>query len=327
MPPKGSSHGRSAAQAANARSLAEAKSRLGVSTSGLSPPNANMQELLAMSEAKVSALEERIVGLEAALQRQKDISEELSEALLDEQDHSGMLSKDLAAQKEHSKQLYKALRVERHARQRGQARKSMLEEQMRHFKASCHEMSMNLQNISRNASKAVEALIRAEKENATLKTELSKTLEHCTAEAALAQNKLSQAGNKVKEYQKEAAKLKKKRCDQAAAAQVKAVKRARDQAKRERSVHHLLVKGVYSVQTRNLIRLLVHAGCSRDFVGDVIHAVFRTAGIIVHGNVSRRTVSRVVLEGYFAAQMQLGYEMQQANSEFSTCLHHKICHH
>ena len=59
----------------------------------------------------------------------------------------------------------------------------------------------------------------------------------------------------------------------------------------------------------------MQAGCSRPYVDLVIHEVFKTAGISVHGHVSRRTVSRVVLEGYFAAQMQLGHEMQQAKSE------------
>jgi hypothetical protein len=59
---------------------------------------------------------------------------------------------------------------------------------------------------------------------------------------------------------------------------------------------------------------LVQAGCSRAYVDQVIHEVFKTAGISVRGNISRRTVSRVVLEGYYAAQMQLGYEMQQAKS-------------
>jgi len=55
-------------------------------------------------------------------------------------------------------------------------------------------------------------------------------------------------------------------------------------------------KGVYSEQTRNLIRLLVQAGCSREYVGDVIHAIFRAAGISVIGHVSRRTVFRIVVE-------------------------------
>jgi hypothetical protein len=100
--------------------------------------------------------------------------------------------------------------------------------------------------------------------------------------------------------------------------QENALRKAKDRQKKESSVHKLLHKGVYSEKTWSLIRLLVQAGCSRPYVDLVIHEVFKTAGISVHGHVSRRTVSRVVLEGYFAAQMQLGHEMQQAKCE-STC--------
>jgi hypothetical protein len=60
---------------------------------------------------------------------------------------------------------------------------------------------------------------------------------------------------------------------------------------------------------------LVKAGCSQEHVGQVITAVFKTAGISVKGDVSRRTISRVIMEGYFAAQIQLGYEMKHAESE------------
>ena len=64
-----------------------------------------------------------------------------------------------------------------------------------------------------------------------------------------------------------------------------------------------------------MIRLLVQAGCSREYVGQVIHAIFKTAGISVVGNVSRRTVSRIIREGYYAAQVQLGYEMQNTQGK------------
>jgi hypothetical protein len=92
------------------------------------------------------------------------------------------------------------------------------------------------------------------------------------------------------------------------------VKWAKEQAGKEYSVHKLLHKGVYTEKTRNLIWLLVQAGCSRESVGQIIQAVFDSAGISVKGNISRRTVSRVVLEGYYAAQVQLGYEMKNAES-------------
>jgi len=42
--------------------------------------------------------------------------------------------------------------------------------------------------------------------------------------------------------------------------------------------------------------------------------VLKVAGISVKGDISRRTVSRVIHEGYIAAQIQLGYEMENAKS-------------
>ena len=92
------------------------------------------------------------------------------------------------------------------------------------------------------------------------------------------------------------------------------MKKAKEKARQEYGVHRLLHKGVYTEKTRGLIRLLVQAGCSREHIGHIIHAIFNSAGISVKGNISRRTVSRVILEGYYAAQVQLGYEMKNAES-------------
>ena len=99
------------------------------------------------------------------------------------------------------------------------------------------------------------------------------------------------------------------------------------------TTHNLLSKGVYTEATRNLIHLLVKAGCSRGYVGEVIHAVLKSAGITAVGNISRTTVSRIITEGYYAAQIQLAHEMQNAESmTFSadgTChrnVNYNACH-
>ena len=94
------------------------------------------------------------------------------------------------------------------------------------------------------------------------------------------------------------------------------MERARAKAIREKTIHSLKEKGVFTEDTRTLIHLLVKAGCSRKHIGHVIHAVLQSAGISAIGKISRRTVSRVVIEGYYAAQIQLGYEMQHAESMF-----------
>ena len=52
---------------------------------------------------------------------------------------------------------------------------------------------------------------------------------------------------------------------------------------------------------------------------EVISAVLHSAGIDTIGTVSRPSVAHILHKGYFAAQIQLGYEMQNAKSvTFST---------
>jgi hypothetical protein len=82
----------------------------------------------------------------------------------------------------------------------------------------------------------------------------------------------------------------------------------------QRSVHHLMHKGVFTEETRNVVHLLVKAGCSRNYISEVISAVLKSAGITTIGKISCPSVSRILHEGYFAAQIQLGYEMQNAQS-------------
>ena len=89
---------------------------------------------------------------------------------------------------------------------------------------------------------------------------------------------------------------------------------AREKAIQEHSVHRLMSKGVFTEETWNIVRLLVRAGCSRNYVNQVIHEVLKSAGIQTIGKISRPSVSRIIQEGFYAAQIQLGYELQNAES-------------
>jgi hypothetical protein len=73
-------------------------------------------------------------------------------------------------------------------------------------------------------------------------------------------------------------------------------------------------KGVFTEETCNIVRLLVKAGCSRNYINEVITAVLHSAGITSVGSISHTSVARILREGYFAAQIQLGYEMKNARS-------------
>ena len=78
---------------------------------------------------------------------------------------------------------------------------------------------------------------------------------------------------------------------------------AREKAIQEHSVHRLMSKGVFTEETRNIVCLLVRAGCSRNYVNQVIHEVLKSAGIQTIGKISRPSVSHIIQEGFYAAQI------------------------
>ena len=81
-------------------------------------------------------------------------------------------------------------------------------------------------------------------------------------------------------------------------------------------VKKLLHKGVYTAQAREIARLLVKSGCAERKIGKVIKSVGRILGVDVKGNMSQRTVQRVILEGGIVADVQLGFEMSKIDCEF-----------
>jgi hypothetical protein len=274
-----------------------------------------LEELLVASEEKAQMAEAEAATLRSALECERQRSRVLEGALDQEIGNCTNLLLALSAERERSAKWYQALRVERRARQRGQARKLVLEDYIRLLQASDTVQSDELKSIKTNASKAIDALLKVEKENSSLRNELSGALERCGEEIKSAKAKVKAVGQELRRSRVLAARLQ-KQCARAVAVREREVEKARQRILKEKSVHTLLKKGVYTEETRNLIRLLVQAGCSQEYIGKVIHAIFRTAGISVIGDVSRRTVSRIVSEGYYAAQVQLGYEMQNTEGMF-----------
>ncbi|KAF8804555.1 hypothetical protein BYT27DRAFT_7259036 [Phlegmacium glaucopus] len=76
--------------------------------------------------------------------------------------------------------------------------------------------------------------------------------------------------------------------------------------------HHLMCKGVFTEETHNVVHLLVKAGCSHKYINKIISAVLKSAGITTVGTISRPSISQILREGFFAAQIQLGYEIKGA---------------
>ncbi|KAF8148860.1 hypothetical protein B0H34DRAFT_802746 [Crassisporium funariophilum] len=73
-------------------------------------------------------------------------------------------------------------------------------------------------------------------------------------------------------------------------------------------------RGAYTPEARALTQIIVKAGCSQGQVGGVIQRIGKVLGIMIKNPMSRRTVSRAILEGGIAAKMQLGYEMSRTKS-------------
>ena len=205
---------------------------------------------------------------------------------------------------------YHSLHMERQTAKRGSAKIARLEQQKEILVNAEKNASACFSERSKNSE---QALLLLKKANSGLRMELSDSMARWTSQLDKTRSKLETANSKLSALQKEASHLRK--CV-ACASGVKdrAVAAAKMKVKQETSTHHLMNKGVFTEETRNVVWLLVKAGCSRKYVNEVISSVLQSAGINPVGSISRTTVARVVHEGYFAAQIQLGYEMANAKS-------------
>jgi len=73
-------------------------------------------------------------------------------------------------------------------------------------------------------------------------------------------------------------------------------------------------KGVFTQKTRNLVSFLSQSGCSANHINEIITAVLKTADITVVGSISHPSVTQIIQEEYFAAQIQLGHKMKMAET-------------
>jgi len=223
---------------------------------------------------------------------------------------------NLALQAEHecSERLYKSLRVERRARQRADKRKQVLSENIAELRETTEIQLQKQKELEKSAAKTESEIKQIEFSNSQLRTELLSNVQIFAKEMALSRQLLSSSKAALKGSKSEIYNLKRK-CSRAAKKQENAVKQAQAKVAKEKTTFYLLKKGVYSQEVRNLVRTLTSAGCSQQHIMDIIKAVLETAGVTAVGNISTRTIARIIREGYFAACVQLGFEMNQADSE------------
>ena len=98
--------------------------------------------------------------------------------------------------------------------------------------------------------------------------------------------------------------------------QSRAVQSAVAKVSTERSTFKLKEKGVITAPVRALTRELVHLGIPVAKIGSTIHTTAKTFGIPIEGSLTTRSVSRIMLEGGIAAEMQIIDEIHKSKGVF-----------
>ena len=165
----------------------------------------------------------------------------------------------------------------------------------------------------RGSCESHQALLSLKKENESLRNELSVSVARWSSQLGKTPVKLATSNLDLRTLCEKATKLcKTVVCSKAQKEQIMvAVKK---KILNQLSVHQLKHKSVFTEETRNVVRLLIKAGCSRNYISKVISAVLKSAGITTVGTISCPSISRILREDYFAAQIQLEHEMKNAES-------------
>ena len=106
------------------------------------------------------------------------------------------------------------------------------------------------------------------------------------------------------------------KCSHTSEILAKKVSQAEEKVQKEKRKLDFVQKGVYTPEAKSLARLLVQAGCSKQYVGAVIEAVCKAAGVSVDVTMSNCTVSRAILEGGITAKIQLEFKISNSNNNY-----------
>ena len=257
----------------------------------------------------------RIAELENELAQKSAELAKLQTQLDKSTEQCSQLASGVALWKSKHEATYHELRMQRQTSNRGQVKIAHLNKQLEILKKAEATASASLLKDSQNAQFAIASLRKA---NTSLQNELSTSVTRWAFQLEKTRVKLGNSQSRRSKLQKEVTALRKFK-SQSQIVKEQAIARVKGKLLQERSAHHLMNKGIFTEETRNLVRLLVKAGCSRNYINEVISAVLQSAGINTVGTISRPSVTRILREGYYAAQIQLGYEMQNAKSmTFST---------
>ncbi|KAL7282534.1 hypothetical protein ACG7TL_004005 [Trametes sanguinea] len=138
---------------------------------------------------------------------------------------------------------------------------------------------------------------------------------------------LEQAINSANRLREQTASLRKQnkalraRVDRASAQKERAVNKALAEAASSTERPSLVLKegGVVPDATRSLVRDMIELGLKVDQVKGAMHAVTCAVGAEVEGDISSRSVRRIVLEGLVASRVQIGMESKAAKGITVSC--------
>ncbi len=267
----------------------------------------NLQSSFRESKAYVAQLEQQLAD-------QIQICTDLQSNLDSSHDLIKTLHAEILLLKSKNSDTYHQLRMERQRSKRATSKNTSITSQILLLKKADAMSSAQLSKGLRDSAAAITKLMKT---NEDLQTELSQSTTTWSSKTKAlteaAQSKLLSSDTRLKNAQKEVSKLRKAFCR---ATQIKehAVETAKAKVIQKKSVHHLSHKGVFTEKTRNLVRFLSESGCSANRINEIITTVLKMADITVVGSISRTSVARIIQEGYFAAQIQLGHEMKMAET-------------
>ena len=266
----------------------------------------NLQSSFRESKAYVAQLEQQLAD-------QIQICTDLQSNLDSSHDLIKTLHAEILLLKSKNSDTYHQLRMERQRSKRATSKNTSITSQILLKKAD----AMSSAQLSKGLRDSAAAITKLMKMNEDLQTELSQSTTTWSSKTKAlteaAQSKLLSSDTRLKNAQKEVSKLRKAFCQ---ATQIKehAVETAKAKVIQKKSVHHLSHKGVFTEKTRNLVRFLSESGCSANRINEIITTVLKMADITVVGSISCTSVARIIQEGYFAAQIQLGHEMKMAET-------------
>jgi chromosome segregation ATPase len=226
--------------------------------------NAEKQTILSEESASMELKERLHIAVQHAQRLESDLlavqlkckslDAELEKSKLDK----SKLTADILHWKAKHKAVYHELRMTRQTSKRGLTKQGILESQIQILKDAAVNSRAQLAKHTKESQKAIASLMKV---NENLHSELSESLATWKNQLDYVKSKLQKTSSTLKGTQKEITRLSKV-CMRASGIKQHAVAATKNKVAQQMATHHLMWKGVFTEETRNVVHLLTKAGCS-----------------------------------------------------------------